>query len=53
MKMLEEEIHNWSNLTHTHYKISLASDNCDIIHLKSNPKKFFNSFNLLLLSIWL
>ena len=26
----------------THYKISLASDNCDIIQLKSNPKKFFN-----------
>ena len=26
----------------THYKITLASDNCDIIQIKSNPKKFFN-----------
>lgn len=26
----------------THYKISLASNKCDIIQLKSNPKKFFN-----------
>ena len=26
----------------THYKISLATDNCYIIQLKANPKKFFN-----------
>ena len=26
----------------TQYKISLASEKCKILHLKSNPKKFFN-----------